>query len=255
MVWSFTINQLRKSSMTSQPEQPTNNQQPNSEQDSHYMRVLLAIVVPVVVFVIAWPVLWNLSQQSDSGQDASAIHYMLSVDELAAFAADAGYAATGDDVTSVLLEVSPKGESKLSQVALITVDDTQSSAKLLEINPDVPVACDNLTESLNDTYTSSGSEGVAYVVAHAGLISVDHIVEMDEDSWQIIESAVKQGSESLSVDIAKLLEGIIENDMSVRTIREVLSRATSYGFSAESIVQVSDPAQIGLLAGTITQAS
>lgn len=288
MVWSFAVNQLRKSLMTSQPEQPSNNQQsavnqqsvnnrqptdnqqsannqqPDTEQDAHYMRVIIALFVPVVVLAIALPLLWNVTDQGESeNENTSAIHYMLSKDQLSAEAADAGYTATGDDVTTILLAVTPQEESQLSKVALISVNDTQSAAKLLEIDPTAQVACDNLTESLNDTYQSSGAQGVAYVVAHAGFLSVDHIVEMDSSSWDIVRNAVEQGSDSLAVDIAQLLEGIKENDMSVRTIREVLTRATTYGFSAGSIVQVPakeassdgttqlDAPQIGILAGSI----
>lgn len=220
------------------------------------MRLIVLLFIPVLLLVIAAPLLWNLSQRQED-TSSSVLHYALTNDEIASLATDAGYSATGDKVTSVLLVVTPEGEIQLSQVALITVDDTQSAAKLLEIDSSVQVACDGQTETLATTYQSSGAQGVAHVVAYAGMLSVDNIVEMDASSWDIISSAVAAGSDSLAVDISQLLEGIKENDMSVSTMREVLTRALKYGFSAESIAQIPstggalDAAQIGILAGSI----
>lgn len=233
----------------------------NSSQDAHYARLVVLLFIPVVLLAVALPLLWNVSQQN-AESDASGAHYTLTGDEIAALAKSAGHTATGDSVTSILLLVKPEGEAQLSRVALITVDDTQGFAKLLEVDPAAQVSGDGFAETLNDAYASSGTQGVAYAVAHAGIISVDHIVEMDTSSWEIVRGAVEAGSDSLAVDIAQLLEGIKENDMSVRTIRELLTRATSYGFSAESIVeipvtggasqQVLAQEQIGLSAGTIS---
>lgn len=242
--------------MSFEPKKTKDIGQKADEQESHYMRLVVLLFIPVLLLAIAAPLLWNLSQQNKDAS-VSVTHYTLSNDEIASLADAAGYSATGNEVTSILLVVTPKEEEQLSNIALITVDDTESSAKLIEINPSEQVACDGQTESLEDTYVSSGSQGVAYAVAHAGLLSVDHIVEMDDSGWDILRGAVEAGSDSLSVDVTQLLEGIKENDMSVSTIREVLTRALDYGFSAKNIVQVSstdgllDAAQIGIFAGSV----
>lgn len=233
------------------------------EQDNaHYTRVLLAICIPVVVLAIALPLLWNLSQRG--GEAAPSEDCVLSAEDITSLATAAGYEPTGDEVTSILLSVT--SDENLSSVNIVVLNTTQQFAKLLEIDPAAQVDVDGVTQSLTSYYDDSGTAGIAAAIARAGIISIDHAVEMDGDSWSVFLEAVNQGSSDISVDLDRLLEGIKANDMSVRTLRGAFTQATKYGFSAASIVQIPtvqatdgtgnlylklSETQIGLEAGTI----
>lgn len=235
----------------------------SSAESAHYTRVLIAIFVPIVVFAIAMPLLWNFSQQSTT-QDAGFLDYTLTSDQIGSLAEAAGYEATSDEVTSILILVT--SDNTLDAANIVVLNNTQKFAKLLEIDPSAQVTVDGNTQVLSSYYTDSASESIAAAIAQAGIISIDHTVEMDNQSWSVFLEAVNQGSNDISVDLEQLLSGIKANDMSVRTLREAFSQAVDYGFSAASIVQIPtvqatdgtgnsylrlDQTQIGLEAGTI----
>lgn len=260
----------------------------SSSENAHYTRVLIAIFVPMVALAIALPLLWNVSQQGES-QGTGSLDYVLSADQISSLADTAGYEATGDEVTSILLLVTSDGSAtsdtstasetassdslnastsaeNLASAHIVVLNNTQKFAKLLEIDSFAQVLVGSDTQALSSYYADSGSEGIAAAIAQAGIISIDHTVEMDNQSWSVFLEAVNQGSNDISVDLEQLLSGIKANDMSVRTLREAFSQATDYGFSAASIVQIPtaqatdstgdsylklDQAQIGLEARTI----
>lgn len=232
--------------------------------------VIIAVAAGVVTLV---RYCWDLAQQHStigSPEVTKALETAATAQSVEEAAAERGYTATGDSITTVLFVITSEDENgteQMSALNLAVLNETQSTAKLIQIPVDSYVTGKGITETFANWYTAGGIESVALRISSTCAVPVNHIVVMGAQGWESFMTIVSQGASALTSNATELLESISQSDMDVVTLTDIMTKAIDTGLSSASIeeaptteageegstYQMIDGDQVALMAGTFAE--
>lgn len=230
---------------------------------------IVALVIVAALVVVLVTTLWRLANEHSKLGDARLSDAVATAgvpdEALSAYAGEAGLVPTGNQVTTVLLAVvRDDDERTLSSLRLAALDETNGTARLVEIPAVARLKQDN-SQSFARTFASGGAPGIVATLTKKGSVPVTHVVVMTESGWDGFLAVAKTGASSLKSKMGELLDGIVKSDMDTSTLVSVAQQALSSGASADAMVTVPaedvpddtgshqevDAGQIGLAVGTL----
>lgn len=206
-------------------------------------RNLIAIIVLAVVavaLVVLVTELWRLANEhSKLGDDdltKAVSAETVSADAISQHAAQAGVTPTNAEVETVMFSVvTGEGEDSLSALYLAVLNDTDATAKLVQVPADARVQ--GTSSSLASVFAKEGASGLVSELT-AAAVPVSHVVVMTQSGWDTFMTVAEKGGTALTKSASKLLGGIVKSDMDTQQLIEVGQRAASSGVTVEGIETV-----------------
>lgn len=159
--------------------------------------------------------------------------------QVSSLAAERNLSTTGDTLSVVLIAVTPDNdEATLNSVNLVSVNTTQNTATLIEMDAASALSIDGEAKTLAQWYKSDGIDGVAYAVAVGAATSIDNTVVAQQSSFDQMEAVVKQGSDNITADLMSILDGVEQSNLGVSELYSLATDVAEIGFDANSIVQI-----------------
>lgn len=221
----------------------------------HFRRTLIALAVPAIVLVMLFPLLWSRSQTGTTESTVSAaLASSLSRDELARAAASQELQTTDDTLqTILLLVVGTSDTDTLQAAALIALNTTQSTAKLIELPTSLTLSSNGTIQNLKDVYANGGMSATVESLSANALVPIDHLATLTKESYSTLLSVINQGSSAVTYDAASMLEGVETTDMDLSALKAIVTSSLEMGFGPSSIVEApaNTTEQIGILVGTV----
>ena len=214
----------------SRPDVPT----PGRRRSLVALLVLLALAVALALGV------WLLWRQANTGTTLGDSSLAASLDDArdAASLPD-GAEASGDEFRNVLLllvdDVSSDSPA-LRSVSVMCLNVSKNSGTLVSVPTEAAVAVGSETMTLAEAFSSQGDSACVAPLARATGLSFEHVIVLDQDGMDMLESLSSSGATDIVGKASELL-GMMRTDMGATDLLDLAETAQAIGIGNLSRVE------------------